>query len=209
MDLFDLLIIYFACGAPFAVYHVVSSHDRESGWRSFSRPFLVLLLWPFFAGDILLKTEAVRRLYDSDRAEMVVREFELTEFRRHCEHELIRRDPGFRVLAFREAFERYVGLALEIRNADREPVESIRELLRISGRPAMRSAEQALRRAGLRKLVAHRDNARLDLSEYLTFDPAAIAKIEMMIEGRERSANPRAAATEGGKPNKIALDRAA
>lgn len=208
MDFFDLLIIYLACGAPFAVYSLVSSDYH--GPHSYLRPFFVLFFWPIVAGSILLRSDAFRGLYDSDRAEMVVREFEISEFRRRREAELMRRDPEFRVFAFREAFDRFVGLALEIRNADREPVESIRELGRISGRAPLTTAERALQRRAIGRLVAHRDLAREDLSRNFSFDRAAMAELERLIGDRHRAvANDVQPVDRRSEKERISLDRAA
>src|SRR4051794_18618769 len=101
MNLLDLLIVYLACGMPFAVYRFALSQygARETAIISFRAG----LLWPLDGGRAVVKRlRTASRSLSKPRIEAIRSEME----------ELLAQDnPHFARFAFREVFDRYSGLA--------------------------------------------------------------------------------------------------
>ncbi len=106
MSLVELIIIYLACGAPFAVFHATSLRsDSRSRWLVF---LASLIGWPVFAA--MLVTRRVR-------IPVAVPDAEIEQLRVKMESAAFPDNEIQGVFDFRETFYRFVGLS----NAVNEP----------------------------------------------------------------------------------------
>ncbi|MBK8811392.1 MAG: hypothetical protein IPN69_11765 [Acidobacteria bacterium] len=177
MNLFDLTIIYLACGAPFGVYFFLTSKERLHKPSFYIGLSLNFLFWIQYAVRLTLASERVRKLFDSDSKRGVGLNSRLDHkiqmIRARCEEDLHRISPNFRIFEFRDEFERMVGLNLELNGATRRPAAHVNELCEISGRGRSAPAEACLHRRNLAKLVFHRDVSRREL----------LSRFELLIKG--------------------------
>ncbi|HEX3100943.1 MAG TPA: hypothetical protein VHQ01_04075, partial [Pyrinomonadaceae bacterium] len=100
MKLTDLLIIYFACGAPFGVYQITAVQSFTE--RAALHVFLRICLWPVFAGSTLIRwfsTDKHSSGSDLDR--------QIDEIRAEIENLVFGNDSVSSIFDFREILHRY------------------------------------------------------------------------------------------------------
>src|SRR5438309_5513711 len=97
MTWLDLLIVYLACGAPFAVYRIALS-DGGAAETAFAS-FRALSIWPYLAGEA-----AVSGIRATSRRLQVPT---LRGTRADIERILLNQGAGERIFEFREIFDRY------------------------------------------------------------------------------------------------------
>jgi hypothetical protein len=167
MNIFDLLIIYLACGAPFGVYYAFTSREKRRTPMFFLKLSVNCLFWFQFGLRLILRNGRVRKSFDSAFGRRVVwenrRDSEIRSIRRSLESNLGREEFGFSVFEFREEVESYVGLILELGEASSAPAGSIVEFAEITGRGRNAVHERCIHRNNLSKLRAHRDLVRVSL----------------------------------------------
>ena len=149
MSLVELIIIYLACGAPFAVYRATSSHASTSTkWLDFAT---ALVGWPIFAAMLL-----TRRVRSSTAAP----EAGIEKLRVQMETAAFPDNAIQGVFDFRETFYRFVGLS----NAVNEPESDkpATELFEIGGGGNSQTAARCLARRNRIRLHRHYLKARLE-----------------------------------------------
>ena len=159
MNLLDFIIVYLACGTPFAVYRIVLS--EESAFETAIRSVLAALLWPIDGGKA-----AIKRLRSASRTLAKPR---LENLRAEMEQILAANIPDFRRFEFREVFDRYVGL---IRASDSSSPTTFTELANISGRELTAAGAACLHRASRVRVMRHASGARIELIEYIAAFPS-------------------------------------
>lgn len=161
MKLSDLIIIYLACGAPFAVQRFLS---RPSG-----RPVTILsavtisfLCWPanaiaamwgwFSIGTSNGRTETPESgKLQLDRVQVELEKIIFSGF------------EAISIFEFRDIFFRYAGLAAESRQSDAGVLTA--EIFEISGSTSSETATRCLQRKNLARTILHFERARTDFVE--------------------------------------------
>src|SRR3954447_15397451 len=159
MNFANFVIVYVACGMPFAVYRFVLSSNDTAGTAL--RSFSAALLWPIDGGKA-----AIKRLRSASRSLARPRidniRFEMEEF-------LAQTSPNLRRFEFREVFDRYAGLA---GSAGANASTGYSELYRICGEGLPPAAAACLDRTFRARIDGHTAAARRELVEYLALAPS-------------------------------------
>jgi hypothetical protein len=155
----DIVIIYLACGTPFAVYRVALSEYGAN--ETLVRSLRAALLWPIVGAKTVAK-----RIYLASRA---LRRLGLEAIRVEMETLLSANVTNFEIFAFRELFERYSGLAHALDLPGEPPAA---ELLSVNGCGESETAKVCLVRTNQTKIARHLAAARSDLKGYLRRDPS-------------------------------------
>jgi hypothetical protein len=154
MNLLDLVIIYFACGMPFAVYRFALSECGAA--ETATRSVRAGLLWPLDGGKAVVKRlRTASGVLSKPRIEIIRCQME----------ELLAQDIlNFRRFEFRDVFDRYHGLIGALHSPDSRPVHG---LFRIAGAELTPAGEACLGRTLEAKLYRHASSARSELIEYI------------------------------------------
>lgn len=158
MTILDFLIIYLACGSPFAVHSLVTRNegDRRSKYMA---AVANVFLWPWTA--VRLIHVFFRSLdSDSDSRSIHQRDLDLARIRSSLENAAAERSDSRTVFEFRDVFQRYSGLSLgcEVMLGTRPAGE----IFEITSHPDPSVASACLDRKNLSRLQMHRDHARQD-----------------------------------------------
>ncbi len=172
MNATDLIIIYLACGSPFAVFQATTREKGRSG-VNWARVMMSFLFWPVFAITLLagkiFPNEARSKAEFQNRLEGLRLDFEQVAFAGESISSLFE---------FRETFYRFVGLseaADEVQSG-----RSTAEIFEISGHKNKSLATRCLARRNTNRLSIHRAAARdefVDLISRLTV--TASSRIEI------------------------------
>ncbi len=193
MTYVDLLIVYLACGSPFAVFEATT---RENGprWRRFARVIFSLFFWPQLA--LILVNDRISSAFSSRRDLK-----ELEELRKSIEARLFPDGSSSSVFEFRDSFYRFAGLeqaSLE------KPSKTSFEIFKVSGHPHALLASRILARTNIRKIKEHKTRAKDELAAVLSRNALAdrdpeleeyIARLSPSIQIPKHSANAIAAET--------------
>jgi len=165
MNLLDLLIIYFACGAPFGVYYFLKNRMRTDTRSLELKTFLTFLFWVPFA--LLLLKRSVNfnasvlnfgetHLVDSKR------EKEISSVQKEMEKILLASNLEISIYEFRETLERYAGLTLTAQTDEAKTSEYEREIFHISNTNNVELGSICLNRRNRKRLSFHQSRARRD-----------------------------------------------
>ena len=167
MRLADLIVLYLAAGAPFAVYDMTRP-QRRTGPPV--RSFAIGLLWPLF-----LARSITHRMFVSNQANSGI-EAKLSEIRENVEARKIGSDAAA-TRQFRQVFETYSALA----TGATDPVgrTGVAELLTLCGHTNPMVAATCLARRERRTLELHLEIARRDAADHLP-EWATRAEIESL-----------------------------
>ena len=152
MGVFDLLIVYLAFGAPFAVSEYFHRHDL-------ARAFGVFAFWPLPAWRLVRRQLGARKKAGRALDERTSRIFA------KLQRELS--DSGAGALEFRDVFDRYVGLTREVNHNETPSDTKSAELFRISGRENSRTASATIGRRNAARLRRHHTDARTRFLELI------------------------------------------
>ncbi len=158
MNIWDFLIIYLACGSPFAVHILVTSNGSIS---KLSTTFVVVrwTMWPVFA--IALLVRLLGEFADpSSRGPGRTEQIALDRARSAMENSELISNGTVPLFEFRDSLLRYSGLSLESGISPR--IESVPEIFDVSMHPAPLIASACLHRKNRERLRHHQDNARKD-----------------------------------------------
>ena len=158
MAFFDIFIVYLAFGSPFAVHEFMLQRSELSLAKRLLISFGVLIFW--IPSTIRLFREKVGGANEKDSiirkgVDERIKKI-LTKLQRVAG---VGNDTNA-ILAFRETFDRYVGLSLEVNKAESVGDTKTAELLRISGRETDAAAEACLSRRNANRLNRHHIDAR-------------------------------------------------
>ena len=170
MNLLDLVIIYFACGAPFGVYLVTTAHG-QSFVRTASQTFLRIFCWPVFGilvvVDWLSKNPSSAESNFDRHVDGLITQIESIV----CANESISS-----IFDFRDALHRYAGLS-EAANVSPE-ANGVNELLELNNNENKKIASACLARKNQRRLSFHQSLARNEFVDMIS---------EMAAAGRENT----------------------
>lgn len=174
----ETIVIYLACGAPFAVAFYLRAHTPQqtaTNARLILKSLSAALLWPITATALLFldrsSTNDAERDAQSEKVEQSRRKLfaaldsivELTREFQSGDQESLQRAAHF----VRECVVRYIGLSelTAIARDDAPPAASELELCRLAGRRGkdLELAGRCIHRRNLRRLRAHHERSRREL----------------------------------------------
>ena len=171
MNLRDLFIIYLACGAPFGVYYFLQNRNRLETKILWLKSLFRFVIWIPFAIQMVVRNSLITNLYNNgfDRAAESdsKKELEIEEIKKFFENILSEKKFKLSIYEFREAFNRYAGLSLEIQNEPEEISLPEKEIFRITNHGNKKLAETCLHRRNRKRLSFHQKLARRDFFEML------------------------------------------
>lgn len=168
VNVFDVIIIYLSCGAPFGVSYFLLNRERLQTDRLALRALLEWIAWPasavkmigrtqFFSGRTKVNFEPLPEL-DAETDEKV------GEIQKNLEQMFFRDGaaPQISIYAFREVFERYAGLSLALSVTDKAAGTPEAEIFRLANHRDVELASICLNRRNRSLLVTHHKQARED-----------------------------------------------
>jgi len=173
MRLSDIITIYLAIGAPFAVHFIL--HNKEKSPKAFWKAVGVMFIFPF----ILIRHFLSKRL----KREHKNHNEKLEQTKRSAFaalNEIQDRSKGIKesksierlIFVIRENVEKYSGLSLVAEQVDEsdEPSKHEKEVFRISGCESgeLKNAACCLHRRNVRQIISQRNRARKDLLHTLS-----------------------------------------
>jgi hypothetical protein len=166
MAYFDLVIIYLACGAPFGVYELTITRSKRNVPL---RGLTAALIWPLFA---------VRHLKRYFEADTRLRD-DVQRIRTGLEREIFSKITFGDVFEFREAYQRFTGLAAAVM----EQGSPSHELFIATDHPDPRLASVCLTRRNRTKLDLHLKRSRQDLIRLIyTLQPDRNLSVAILLK---------------------------
>jgi hypothetical protein len=169
MNMFDFIIIYLTCGAPFGVYYYLQNRNLPNNKFFFLKLIFNFFFWILFSISLVSQKGFFRNLFDYNFDKKVVldskREAEISAIRKFFETGIFKNSFQFSIYEFREIFDRYVGLTLETNGPTGEITHSVKDFCRISEVPNKKIAENCLHRRNRQRLFFHQKLARDDFWE--------------------------------------------
>ncbi len=168
MNIYDWLIIYLACGAPFAVYYFLQNRRVANSNSLWLKTVLVFSFWLPFAMRLLFENRTLRNIFDKQTDSDSTRDKQLAPLRKNLETAIISIIPHKRenilaptIFEVREILERYTGLTLALQT---EPdfSRTDNEFYKISNHKNARLAEICSARRNRQRLFFHQTEARRD-----------------------------------------------
>jgi hypothetical protein len=171
MNLSELLIIYLACGAPFGVYHFLQNRNRTETKLLWLKSLFRFVFWIPFALQMVARTSFLTNLYNNsfDKAPEsdAKKELAIEEIKKIFEKIVSQKAFSFSIYDFREIFDRYVGLSLEVQAENKEISPAETEIFRITNHSNKKLAEICLNRRNRKRLTFHQKLARRNFFEIL------------------------------------------
>jgi hypothetical protein len=158
MAFFDIFIVYLAFGSPFAVHEFMQQRPDLSLLQRFLVSLGVLFFW--LPSAIRLFRDRISGVNEKDSAVGKVVDERIKKIFTKMQREAGVGNEASAIIGFRETFDRYVGLSLEVNKPESAGDTKTAELLRISGRETGAAAEACLIRHNATRLSRHHINAR-------------------------------------------------
>lgn len=169
MNLRDLIIIYLACGAPFGVYYLLQNRNLSETKFLWLKSLSRFVFWIPFALHLVARKSFFTKLYtnsfDKPSVSDAKKEFEIERIKKFFENLMLKKDFALSIYEFREIFDRYVGLTIEIQKDNNEVSSTEKEIFRITNHTNKNIAEICLNRRNRRRLSFHQKLARQDFLE--------------------------------------------
>lgn len=169
MNLRDIIIIYLASGAPFGVYYFLQNRNFLEIKLLLIKSLLRFIFWIPFAFQLVARksffTNFFKKVFDRTSISDAHIEFEIERIKKLSENLLLESKFQLSIYEFREVFERYVGLTLEIQIENSEIEQSEKEIFRITNHTNKKLAEKCLNRRNRKRLAIHQKLARRDFFE--------------------------------------------
>jgi hypothetical protein len=169
MNLPDLLIIYLACGAPYGVYYFLQNRDQPLTAILWLNSLLRFVFWIPFALQMVARTSLIANLYengfDKSNGSDAEKERKIEEIKRFLEKKVSQNKLSPSIFEFREVFDRYVGLSVEVQNTVEEISLGEKEIFRLTDHTNKKLGEICLNRRNRLRLVFHQKLARRDFFE--------------------------------------------
>ncbi len=165
MNLFDLFIIYLACGAPFGAYHLVN--QRQNSKYDLFKPIFISLFWIPFAFNLLqnsFKKKSSTTIYSKKDVFNNEKSFDL---KKKLEQILIKSNFGVSVFEIREVIERYIGLTDALENKEAE-YSANPDFFEIAGNKNSNLASICLQRRNRKLLSYHQMLAGQDFLKLIS-----------------------------------------
>lgn len=169
MNLRDIIIIYLASGAPFGVYYFLQNRNLLETKFLLIKSLLRFIFWIPFALQLVARksffTNFYKKAFDKSSVSDALKESEIERIKKLFENLLLESKFQLSIYEFREVFERYVGLTLEIKIDNVEVEQSEKEIFRITNHTNKKLAEKCLNRRNRKRLAFHQKLARHDFFE--------------------------------------------
>jgi hypothetical protein len=168
MTILDILIIYLACGSPFAVRNLMAARGKPT-LTNILRSTALALYWPVLIPSAIKRVIARQKVSDAQSSDLVYSPAdsifaESVALRRSLENEGHTIFGEAELSKFRNCIERYIGISAAITgNFDSGP-PTRSELFEISGNTDEAVAHACLSRRNRQRLETHQAIAR---SEFL------------------------------------------
>lgn len=168
MNLYDFLIIYLTCGAPFAVYHFLQYRSVFKSRQLWLKTILNFLFWPLSAYRFARNSRTLKNIFDkvfvndtySDSVSDTEKDLQITQKR--IEKIVLEYDPNVSVYELREIFDRYAGLTLTRQNADTIHQTDRYKIFQIVDHDNAKLAGICFERRNRKRLSHHQTQARQD-----------------------------------------------
>lgn len=158
MGFIDLVIVYLACGAPFAVYRATGSRSVSFGSLGMDVS-IGLFLWPILGIRLLSGLDHPRKRRAKRKPDV-----RIERIRSQLETFALKDARPETLFRFREAFYRLAGLSTASRQrTDRKPFE----LFEVSRHPDASLATACLARRNARRVIRHRSQAFVETASIL------------------------------------------
>ncbi len=169
MNLRDLFIIYLACGAPFGVYYFLQNRNHLETKILWLKSLIRFVFWIPFAIETVARKSLFTNLYairfDDSANSDAKKEIEIEEIKKLFENILSDKKLNISIFEFREIFDRYVGLSVEIQSENVEFSLPETEIFRITNHSNKNLGEICLHRRNRKRLSFHQKLARRDFLE--------------------------------------------
>jgi hypothetical protein len=151
MSLIDIIILYFTCGSPFAVYHFLQN-------RNLLKSSVIWMLWIPFSVRLLQTKVKSKLIFDKKN----VSDSEIETVQREIEQIVFENNAKLSLFEFREVFERYTGLTLNTKQNNEQIGENETDIFRVANRENVKLGAICLHRRNQFKLKYHQTLARRD-----------------------------------------------
>jgi len=165
MNSIDLMVIYLACGAPFAVYFFLQNRKKLSQKRLWLETLLIFAFWLLFAFRFLMLNRKFGWKFTKSPIfgdSNLIKDRKLFLFQKQFEEILIQSSLQISVFEFREIIERYIGLTLAKQNNGKETTKAETEIFRIINHKNTNLAAACLHRRNRKRLFFHQTLAGQD-----------------------------------------------
>ena len=160
MNLTDFFIIYFAAGAPFAVYYFFQRRANLPTPRLLAKTLFVFVCWLPFAVKTLRKSQR-RRIFQTVLHGEARRESEINRLQKQIERGFSVADSPFSIFDLREIFARYIGLTAAVAH-ETGAGEREKEIFRAADAGHFAVGAICLERRNRLRLIRHQTEARAD-----------------------------------------------
>jgi hypothetical protein len=171
VNIFDALIIYFACGAPFGVYQFLQYPEKGTFTKRWIEIVSSFVFWPVSAMTIVRRAQVFSKgpetHFDGSYELDAGVEERVFEIQKDLEKIFFDGEQGASIYEFREVFDRYTGLSLALKAGSRPPAAEGPELFRITGHKNIELASICINRRNRSRLLVHQIQAREDFSKLL------------------------------------------
>ena len=167
MNVYDFLIIYFACGAPVGVYYFLQNRHKTERQKLLLKTFLVFAVWMPFVWKHF--RDRFNNNFDGGLFSDAKLAEKIQVARARLEKSLAETNPNLSIYEIREIFDRYVNLthSSQIDDADHQYASEAEELFKIAGHRNAKLAAICLERRNRKELIFHQTLARLDFLDLL------------------------------------------
>jgi hypothetical protein len=186
MTIADFIIIYLACGSPFAVQILLVRADKLS-FAVLAGAATRCLVWPVSASVMFYRIiSGFTTSHKSHKLRGI--EIDLVRLQTAIERAKFTNAQAAQIFQFRDAYLRYAGLALELNAPESAP--SAAELFSVAQHPAPSIASICLQRKNRSRLQLHCDQARVELAALVSQSTAGVESrdglLRLTIETAER-----------------------
>lgn len=170
MTYYEFLIVYLACGAPFAVYFYLQNRDRLETGQFWLKTILAFIFWIPISIQLFqnyFKSKKFSRIqFDSAGGSDSI-ESELFSLQRNLESLILKSKFELSLFEIREIFDRYVGLTIELSDANQQTAIPENEIFTITKVQNPEIASLCNQRRNLKRLSFHHKLASNDFSDLI------------------------------------------
>lgn len=173
MNFIELSVIYLACGAPFGVYFYFQERETQKLWQKFPKLWvkcaLVTLFWLPFAIKLLQKF-LVKNFSQANNERNSMDLLMLTyfdDFEKQFAQLLLEGNTEVSIFEFRETFQRFAGLTLEVSGETQNDSVEVNPLFQVTNHKNPQLATICLNRRNRLQLETHHRLARKDFLHLL------------------------------------------
>lgn len=163
MNTVDLVIIYFTCAAPLAVFYFLQNRRRQNSPELWLKTFFTVIFWlPF--GLRLLNYKLSKEFFAGKNKFIQTgkSKTELLHFPKYIETLLAESDLQISIFQFRQTVERYVELTFASGDGSVNLTETEKEVFQVAKSIDVELGAICLNRRNRKRLSIHQNRARRD-----------------------------------------------